>query len=111
MHGNLVHVLPKNRRHHEVCYYRVKTAWAHILCVNWLQGVEFKDERKETVIGELSEDQLKTKCSFSKMSYGAVIQCEFKSCFTSAYVRCAVEKGWIYHWNEMATDLDINDDE
>ena len=26
-------------------------------------------------------------------------------------MRCAVLKGWIYHWNEMFEDLNINSDE
>ena len=27
--------------------------YAHIICVNWLQGVWFKDERNEVVEGEI----------------------------------------------------------
>ena len=40
-----------------------------------------------------------------------MIQCEYQRCKTSSYVRCAAKKGWIYHWNDMATDLDINSDD
>ena len=45
-----------------------------------------------------------------KTDHGTVVQCDFKNCFRSSYVRCAARKGWIYQWNDMLDDLNINDE-
>ena len=86
--------------------------WAHPICVNWLQGVWYKDDKQEQLDGQISSQHLSIPCSSCRgIKHGAVIQCEYQNCHVSSHVRCATQKGWIYHWNEMMTDLDINRDD
>ena len=37
--------------------------WAHIICINWLQGVWYRDERNETVDGQISSLTMSIPCN------------------------------------------------
>ena len=87
------------------------TVWVHPICVNWLPGIWFTNDKNEAIEGQIYENSMLISCTSCKTyQKGAVIQCDYQNCGASKHVRCAAETGWIYHWNDMLDDLQIDDD-
>ena len=88
--------------------------WAHLVCVNWIPEMWFKDDAKEVVDGCIPKDRFQIacgRCRTNKDKEGACITCDYKNCRKTFHVRCGIKQGAIECWDTMLDELDNPDDE
>ena len=84
------------------CVDKATNVWAHIICVNWTPGIYFADELKTKIEGTLELERFDLTChQCMDRKKGSCIQCDFKDCKVSRHVRCAVQSGMIFNWEDM----------
>ncbi|TNV85459.1 hypothetical protein FGO68_gene6208 [Halteria grandinella] len=88
------------------CVDPLNQLWAHVICVNYNPDINFKNNDKTVIEGQLNKQRFALSCGkckhdLLKSNIGACIQCDQSGCTKSYHVRCAVKIGMIQDWDTI----------